>query len=527
MARAWVVPTDAKVDHYDDADKTVNTNIKAGSSMKRRGFCGMTLLAGAAAALPLGRLIYAQGKSVQAEPADLRAVKLSGAETTIERAAVTDLRASLRGALLTPGQEGYDAARRIWNGMIDKRPALIARCAEAADVGRVVTFARERELLLAVRGGGHSFPGYSTCDGGLMIDLSSMNSVQLDVPKRTARVGGGAWVADVDAATQQQGLATTLGQISNTGVGGLTLGGGFGWLSRRFGLACDNLLSAELVTADGKLRRVSEKDEPDLFWAIRGGGGNFGVATSFEYRLHPLNPHVLAGRVDYPAAQVKDAIEFYANLLSNAPHELSVDLGLSAGADGQPSARIYVLYTGEPETGAKLLEPLQRFGKPPKNTIGPKTYHEVQTQFDGPPLDPSNNYLKGGFVREYSAGLIDVLAREFRPDKRLSAFFQNANGAVADVPQTATAFSHRNAIANMMFGGRWEDASYNEQGRAMVHANWDKVAPFTDGYYVNLNDVDPKSTDRNYGPNFTRLAALKERFDPLNLFRLNANIKPA
>jgi FAD/FMN-containing dehydrogenase len=487
----------------------------------------MTLIAGAAASLPVGRLIYAQGKSGQLEPADLRAVKLSGAEITIERAAVTDLRASLRGPLLTSGQEGYDTARRIWNGMINKRPALIARCADAADVERAVTFARERELLLAVRGGGHSFPGYSTCDGGLMIDLSAMNSVRLDAPNRTAHVGGGAWVAHVDAATQKEGLATTLGQISNTGVGGLTLGGGFGWLSRRFGLACDNLVSAELVTADGKLRRVSEKDEPDLFWALRGGGGNFGVATSFEYRLHPLNPKVLAGHVDYPAPQVRDAIEFYAELISNAPRELSVDLDLSAGADGQPSANIYVFHSGDLQRGNRLLGPLQRFGKPIKNTIGPKTYLEVQTQFDGPPLDPSNNYLKGGFVREYSPGLIEVLAREFRPDKRLSAFFQNANGAVAAVPQTATAFSHRNAIANMMFGGHWEDASYNEQGRAMVRANWDKVAPFTDGYYVNLNDVDPKGTDRNYGPNFTRLAALKERFDPLNLFRLNANIKPA
>jgi|HubBroStandDraft_6_1064221.scaffolds.fasta_scaffold44440_3 FAD/FMN-containing dehydrogenase len=495
--------------------------------MKRRAFCGMTLAAGAVTSLPLGRLVYAQAKSAQPQAADLRAIKLSGAETTIERTAVQDFRASLRGPLLSAGQDGYDAARRVWNGMINKHPALIARCADAADVARAVTFARERELLLAVRGGGHSFPGYSTCDGGLVIDLSSMNSVSVQAATRTAQVGGGAWVVNVDAATQKQGLATTLGQISNTGVGGLTLGGGFGWLSRRFGLACDNLVSAQLVTADGKLRRVSEKDEPDLFWAIRGGGGNFGVATSFEYRLHPLEANVLAGHVDYPAPQVRDAIEFYAELVSKSPRELSVDLDLAAGADGEPGASIYVFYSGDPKVGNKLLEPLQRFGKPVKNTIGPKTYLAVQAQFDGPPVDPSMSYLKGGFVREYSPGLVDVLAREFRPDKRLSAFFQNANGAVADVPQTATAFSHRNAIANMMFGGHWDDVSYNEQGRAMVRANWDKVAPFTDGYYVNLNDVDPKSTDRNYGPNFTRLAAVKKQFDPLNLFRLNANIKPA
>src|ERR1700733_12422750 len=245
--------------------------------MKRRAFCSMAVVAGTAASLPIGRLFAAPGGTSQAASGEIHAIKLSGAETTIERAAVQDLRASLRGSLLTAEQEGYAAARRVWNGMIDKHPALIARCADVADVVRAVTFARQRELLLAVRGGGHSFPGYSTCDGGLVIDLSSMNSVQVHAPTRTAYVGGGARGMDVDTATQKVGLATTLGEISHTGVGGLTLGGGFGWLSRRFGLACDNLISAELVTADGKLRRVSNKDEPDLFWAIRGGGGNFGV----------------------------------------------------------------------------------------------------------------------------------------------------------------------------------------------------------------------------------------------------------
>ena len=495
--------------------------------MKRRTFCEMTLIAGAAGALPIGRLLSAPSTSSEPEAADVRAVKLSGAETTIERAAVRDFRASLRGPLLTVGQGGYDAARRVWNGMIDKHPALIARCANVADVVRAVTFARERELLLAVRGGGHSFPGYSTCDGGLMIDLSSTNSVGVDATTRTAYVGGGALGVHVDTATQKEGLATTLGEISHTGVSGLTLGGGFGWLSRRYGLACDNLISAELVTADGKLRRVSDKDEPDLFWAIRGGGGNFGVATSFEYRLHPLDPGVLAGSIDYPGSQIKNAVEFYGELISNAPRELSINLSLSSGEDGQPIAGMHVLYTGDARGGSKVLEPLQTFGRPIENTIGPTTYIALQSQADGPPLSPSNNYIKGGFVRECSPGLIEVLTREFRPDDRMFALFQNANGAVADVPQTATAFSHRNAIANMMLWGHWHDASYNEQGRAMIHANWDKLAPFTDGYYVNLNDAEPKGTDRNYGPNFARLAAMKKQFDPLNLFRLNANINPA
>src|SRR6516225_3714428 len=497
--------------------------------MKRRDFCRMSLISSAAVALPARRLIAASEASSQPGSTDLRAVKLSGAETTIEGAAVRDLRASLSGTLLAPGDEGYEAARRVWNGMIDKHPALIARCADTADVVRAVAFARERELLLAVRGGGHSFPGYSTCDGGLVIDLSRMRAVVVHADSRTARVAGGARGAHVDAAAQQQALATTLGEISNTGVAGLTLGGGFGWLSRRFGLACDNLVSVELVTADGKVRRVSEHDEPDLFWAIRGGGGNFGVATSFEYRLHPLNPTVLGGHVDFPTAQVKDAIEFYASLITHAPRELSVDLSLSPNDDGTPGAHIFVVYSGDAKSGAKVLEPLQRFGKPIRNTIGQQSYLVVQTWFDPPPIDPTHWYLKGGFVREYSAGLIGVLADEFRPEAGTSMYFQSANGAVADVPQTATAFSHRGAIANMMLFGVWKDASQDEPGRKAIRALWSKLSPFTDGYYVNLHDTDArdKGADSNYGANFARLAAVKKQFDPMNLFHLNANIKPA
>ena len=495
--------------------------------MKRRDFCRMSLLTGAAVAVPASRLIAASEASSRVGSTDLRAVKLSGAETTIEGVAVRDLRASLSGTLLALGEEGYEGARRIWNGMIDKHPALIVRCADTADVLHAVTFARERELLLAVRGGGHSFPGYSTCDGGLVIDLSPMRSVLVSADARTAHVAAGAWGAHVDAATQKHALATTLGQISNTGVAGLTLGGGFGWLSRRFGLACDNLMSVELVTADGKVRRVSERDEPDLFWAIRGGGGNFGVATSFDYRLHPLNPTVLAGHVDFPAAQVKDAIEFYVALIASAPRELSVDLSLEFNDDGEPGAQIYVVYSGDAKSGGKVLEPLQRFGKPIKNTIAPTSYLAVQMWSDPPPIDPKHHYLKGGFVREYSSGLIKLLADEIRPDNQSSIYCQNANGAVADMPQTATAFSHRNAIANMMLLCQWSEPSQDEPGRAAARAKWSKLAPFTDGYYVNLNDADPKGTDGNYGANFSRMATLKKQFDPMNLFRLNANIRPA
>ena len=287
---------------------------------------------------------------------DLPAIKLSGGQTTIERAAVEELRASLRGPLLVPGQDGYDGARRIWNGMIDRRPALIVRCAGAADVAKAVTFARERELLVAVRGGGHSFPGHSVCDGGLMIDLSEMRSVRVDPIARLARVAGGAWGRDVDSETQHYGLATTMGQISDTGVGGLTLGGGFGWLARRFGLAIDNLVEVDLVTADGQLRRVSAEENAHLFWAVRGGGGNFGVVTSFEYRLHPVGPKVLGGYVSYPlAANAGRAAVLRRVCLEHAP-----------GIEHRPRDRSWAGRTGQCDHLRVLLGRSARGRKSPR-----------------------------------------------------------------------------------------------------------------------------------------------------------------
>jgi FAD/FMN-containing dehydrogenase len=488
--------------------------------MKRRDFCGMTLMGGAMAMVPVSQLLAATD-------ADIHAISLSGAELVLSRKGVADLQSGLRGTLYAADKAGYDDARQVWNGMIDKRPALIAACADVNDVVRALAFARDNALLLAVRGGGHSFPGYSTCDGGLVVDLSAMHAVQVDAKARVARVQGGAWVAHVDHPAQQLGLATTLGQISNTGVGGLTLGGGFGWLARRFGLACDNLISVELVTADGKIHHVTAKNEPDLFWALRGGGGNYGVATAFEYRLHPVGPNVLAGHIVYPAAQLKDAIRFYVDQLTNAPRELSVDLALFAGKDQQPCAALYVCTTADSATGEKLLQPFQQFGKPLENTIGAMPYLAVQSQFDGPPIDPAMNYIKGGFVRAFPPDFIDVLANDFRPSSEVSIFFQNANGKVADVAQSATAFSHRDALANLLVLGNWKDRSYNDKGREEVRASWHKIERYTDGYYVNLNDADPAGTARNYGPNYQRLATLKKSYDPMNQFRLNANIKPA
>jgi FAD/FMN-containing dehydrogenase len=494
--------------------------------MRRRYFCNATVLSGAALMLPCTRLMSAAPDEAPAISSDLPATRLSGQSTVVEKAALVDLRKSLRGELILPGQEGYESARRVWNGMIDKRPAMIVRCAGAADVAKAVVFARERELLLAVRGGGHSFPGYSTCDGGLVIDLSAMRVVRVDPKTRTATVAGGAWGRDVDTEAQHYGLATTLGQISDTGVAGLTLGGGFGWLGRRFGLACDNLTAVDLVTADGQLRRASADENADLFWAIRGGGGNFGVATTFEYRLHPVGPKVLAGHVAYPIESAREVLEFFAGPASSMPREFSGDVGLETDWQGRAVAVIYVCYSGDFDAGRKVLEPLQRLGKPLENVIGPMDYLAVQRQFDGPHQSPTNHYLKGGFVREFTPGLIDALTA-FRPSKIFAAYMQDSSGAVGDVEPTATAFANRGSRVNLMMFGEWPNAADNEQNRATVRANWDKVEPFTEGFYSNLNDADKRSTDRNFGPNYARLATLKRKYDPGNLFRLNSNIQPA
>ena len=493
--------------------------------MKRREFFAATLAGAAIAALPIRRLV-AEGTAATPDT-DLNAVKLGGGQTVIPKAAVTDLRSRLRGSVLVPGQEGYEQARRIWNHMIDRHPALIARCAGPADAATAIQFAREHELLLAVRGGGHSFPGYSTCDGGVVIDLSTMHGVRVDPIAKTARAEGGAWLGDVDAESQHYGLATPLGAISNTGIAGLTLGGGYGWLSRRFGLACDNLVGADLITADGQFHRLSEQENPDLFWAIRGGGGNFGVVTSFEYRLHAVGPKVLAGYLAYPPAQLREVLEFYADYASHAPRELHVEFDAATPLESGTSPTINICYSADPKAGEKAIEPLLKFGKPSVNTIKMQDYVTVQKQFDGPPLSQYNSYLKSGFVRELTPGLIDVLVNQLHADETFGTAVSHFGGAIGDRAPTATAFAHRDANFMVFVSGGWKDSADNDRYRSEVRSRWEKVRPFTSGYYVNLNEGDQRQTDDNYGPNLARLTELKRKYDPTNLFRLNANVRPA
>ncbi|HLQ12433.1 MAG TPA: FAD-binding oxidoreductase [Steroidobacteraceae bacterium] len=495
--------------------------------MQRRDFCKSAAIGGALAALPAPLMRAFATEPAAAAGAELQAVTLSGKPTVIPAAAVKDFAANFHGKLLSASDAEYDQARRLWNKMIDRRPALIARCSGAADIASAVSFARERELLVAVRGGGHSFPGYSMCEGGLVIDLSMMRGVRVDPIARTAQVAGGSWIGDLDWEAQQFGLATTMGEISNTGVAGLTLGGGYGWLARRHGLACDNLLAVDLITADGKLLRVSKSDNPDLFWAIRGGGGNFGVVSSFEYRLHQVGPKVLAGDLAYAPAQTRDALEQYAHFAARAPRELSGEFswGGAEGPDGDLT--LSLCYSGDPKDGEKALQPLRTGVKARADSIRLQDYVAVQRQYDGPPLSSQNQYLKGGYVAELTPAFFEALINEVRPNALLSIVLEHCGGTISDVAPNATAIAHRSEQFQLLVAASWKDAADNEANRARVHAAWDKISTFTNGFYVNLNTADQKAVDDNYGPNRARLSALKKEYDPANLFRLNANIRPS
>jgi FAD/FMN-containing dehydrogenase len=490
--------------------------------MKRRTFCQATL-GTAALAAPLGRVLATDKLALS----DVPAIKLSGQSTVIEKAALNELGRSLHGQLILAESSDYDTARRIWNRMVDKRPAMIVRCADSADVSRAVIFARERELLLAVRGGGHSFPGLSTCDGGMMLDVSSMKAVNVDVKGRRVVAGAGCWGGHVDGETQQHGLATTMGQISDTGIAGLTLGGGFGWLSRQFGLACDNLVSVELVTADGKVRRASQEENADLFWGLRGGGGNFGVATQLEYRLHPVSTQVIGGGMEWSIADAPAVIEFYRDTTAKGPRELSLDLGFWLSRENERRIAIELCHAGDIASGMKVIESLRRIGKPLKDTIGVRKYVDVQRQFDDGNISAQFHYVKGGFVPEVTPAFADFLAKGFEPARGAFLYMQNASGAVADVAPHATAFWNRKAVANLMILSEWGEPADTERMRAGVRTAWDQVAPFTAGYYVNLSDAAKETTSRNYGANYPRLVELKKKFDPKNLFRLNSNVSPA
>jgi FAD/FMN-containing dehydrogenase len=487
--------------------------------MKRREFCRNSLAAGVAAAYPF-MINAALAQS------SIAAVSLDGAPIELEQAAVTALAKQLEGALLMQGDMQYDYSRRVWNGMWDRHPALIARCANRNDVRHAVNFAAERNLLTSVRGGGHSWPGKSVCDGGLMIDLADMNTVTANPTTQRAFAQGGSLLNMLDTASLQYGLVTTAGVVSHTGVGGFTLGGGFGRLNRKYGLAIDNLVSAEVVTADGQIRTANSEQEPDLFWAIRGGGGNFGVATEFEFQLHPFDRNVLSGAIVWPIDQAREVLNFYSDWYSGLSDELYIAPAMITTPDGVSLMVMEVVYAGDPAAGEKEIEPLRRIGKPMEDGVKMQDYMVMQTQEDGTWAHGVRSYAKNGMAKEFSPALVDALIESFVPDPRLAFFTHTSGGAVSRVGELDTAFPHRNAQTMIAVGGGWMDPSMDEEAIAIARQWFSQLEPFTGGYYANIDFDGANSKGRNYGPAYERLEAIKGQYDPGNLFRLNRNIQP-
>jgi FAD/FMN-containing dehydrogenase len=454
----------------------------------------------------------------------------TGAETVLHATAIEQFQGRLRGELLWPGHDHYDSARKIHNGMIDRHPALIVRCAGVADVMTAVAFARSHNLVVAVRGGGHGVSGFAVCDGGLMIDLSCMKGVRVDPAGRTARAEGGVTWGEFDHETQAFGLATSGGIARPTGIAGLTLGGGHGYLMRKYGLTCDNLLSVDVVTADGRLLTASTAENADLFWGVRGGGGNFGVVTALEYRLHPVS-QMLGGLLIYPMAGAKDLFRFYRDYVSTAPDELGSLINLATLPDGTPAAVILIAYGGAIAEGERLLRPLRAFGPPLADQVGPLPYIALQSiveNFNPPGL---RNYWKSNYLRDLSDAAIDVLVDHYAtvPAPYTHLVIEHLGGAVSRVGPDETAVDHREARYNFLIVGTWADAAEDAKVIGWVRELWGALQPFSSGgLYVNYEaDQDIDRVKAAYGPaKYAKLVALKDKYDPTNLFRLNQNIKP-
>ncbi len=490
--------------------------------MRRRTFMKSAVAAGTVAVLP------GCGGSTPdpSTSSTLAAVKGNGEATTLQSAVVRELADELHGTLYLPNDEGYNVARKVWNGMIDKKPALIAQCASITDVQSAVTFARDHDLLVAVRGGGHSYPGKSVCDGGLMIDLSRLHAVEIDPGARTATVEGGALLGHVDTASLDHGLATTTGIVSHTGVGGFTLGGGMGRLDRMHGLAVDNLLAATVVTADGQIVRASDDENTDLFWALRGGGGNFGVVTEFVYRLHPFAGAVYGGFLEYPVGQATEMMRRFAELEPSLPDAARVEPYLYVD-EGERIFGFSVLYTGEPATGESVFAPIVNMATPSFNSLEAGSYSTWQTMLDGELGHGKLNYLKSGFITELTPEFIDAFVGNFDAAMLPNVWFQHLGGETARIGEDSTAFAHRKVAFNLGIDSVFTDPAETEDRVAAVRRYYEAMAPFMKGYYTNLNEEGAGKTKGNYGSSYARLAQIKAKYDPNNLFRLNANIEPA
>jgi FAD/FMN-containing dehydrogenase len=471
---------------------------------------------------------------------DLTARTLEASTRKIPQDIVAALRGKLRGTVALPGEDGYDAARIIWNAAIDRRPGLVVRCLGAADVINAVKLARDEKLLAAVRSGGHNIAGNAVCDGGLLIDLSLMKSVRVDPVARTARVEPGAMLADFDKEAQAFGLATPLGINSTTGVGGLTLGGGFGWTTRKFGLTVDNLISADVVTAGAKLVHANEKDHQDLFWALRGGGGNFGIVTSFEFKLHPIGPEVLSGLIVHPLETAGELLPAFRRIANEAPDELTTWVVMRKAPPlpflptewhGKEVLIFAACYSGDMKDGEKAAKALRALGKPIVDVISPHSFTNWQAAFD-PLLTPgARNYWKSHDFTDLPDGAIKVILDAVctLPSPECEVFIAHVGGAMARVAADATAWPNRNAHFIMNAHTRWRDKAQDSACIAWARQLFEATAPFASGsVYVNfMPDDENDRVEKAYGSNYRRLAEIKRRYDPDNLFRMNQNIRPA
>ncbi len=447
--------------------------------------------------------------------------------------AIEELAGALGARLLRPGDADYDNVRRVHNGLVDRRPRLIARCRGVAEVVDAVRFARGQGLDVAVRGGGHNVAGRATVDDGLMIDLSLMKGVHVDPRARTARAQGGVTWAELNRETQLHGLAVTGGVVSSTGIAGLTLGGGLGWLMSKHGLALDNLVSAELVKADGQVVTASAEQNADLFWAIRGGGGNFGIAASLEYRLHPVGPTLLCGLLAHPVANAREVLRFYRKLADALPDEMTVLGGLLCPPDGSGTklAAIVPCHFGSPAEGGAGLAPIRAFGPPMIDAVGPMSYCQLNGMMDASYPRGALNYWKANFLAALSDEAIDTMIACFEraPSPMCQVVLEHFHGAVTRVGIGDTAFPHRQEGFNLIVLGQWADPADNKRGIAWAKESYDAMKPFmAAGRYVNYleDDAEGDPAAAAYGPNYARLRQLKAKYDPDNFFHTNLNIRP-
>jgi FAD/FMN-containing dehydrogenase len=451
---------------------------------------------------------------------------------------IETLKNNVKGQIVLPDDPNYDEVREIWNAMIDRRPAVIVQCAEADDVLHAISYARENRLEISIRGGGHNIAGSALCDKGLLIDFSNMTTVSVDAQKRRAYVEPGATLGDFDKAVQAHGLASPVGINSTTGMAGLTLGGGFGWLTRKYGMTIDNLVSAEMVTADGRKIHVSENENKDLFWAIRGGGGNFGVITQFEFSLYPVGPEILAGLLVFPIDQAKQVLEKYRKFVKSAPEELNIWVVLrkapplpflSESVHGKEVVVLAVFYAGDIAEGEKLIDPLRSFGDAYGEHIGAQPYAQWQQAFD-PLLTPgARNYWKSHNFTKLSDGALDSII-EFAgklPSPQCEIFIGLIEGAANRVPSDAMAYGHRDAKFVLNVHGRWDEATQDEACIAWARAFFEASAPYASaGAYVNfMTEDEGNRVAAAYGANYERLKQIKKKYDPENIFHNNQNIK--